>query len=205
MVDRMTDTTRLILAVAASLLVALGAMGAASAQAPAATLPDGEGMQVIVPQGWGLDRRGTQPNVDEVYLTPESGSGRTQEDWLIYREYKGQGGLDPLVVLQQLVQGTAQVCPGMRAGQMQKGQVNGYPAGFVLMSCPNSRRLGRGVVTMVKVISAKDSVYQVERVWYYPPFDVARPPITGTESSSWIQFLSHISVCDTRDSRHPCR
>jgi hypothetical protein len=78
---------------------------------------------------------------------------------------------------------------------LQEGSVNNYP--MLLWQTETTLKSGDQTVNLFLFIQGNDACYFMQRRWNYPTV----PP---TELKLWIDYLKSVSVCDTRDPKHPC-
>ena len=170
-----------------------------------AQAPQGEGMQVRIPPGWKLLDHQTSPQLDYVWYGPAQEREKPIQDLLLYQDIKFPKGLGVDQVIEGLLNDTQRNCPNLTTGNIQMGEMNGYAAAFVVVTCPQYVGSNGGRVSLVLTIGGRDSVYQVQRVWNTPPFQPGTSPIVSAQVDTWTTFLANLKVCDTRyPLQHPC-
>ena len=159
--------------------------------------------------------------------------GDTTDDWLqkiTVEALSGEGLPDPLVYAEGLADEQSDVCNRFSANPVFAGFENGYPTVVHLMECGQSKRTGKALLTMLKVILGNKALYTITRIWRLEPAalavlpdsheansDGANPatakaepvpieplPIDQAELAAWSHTLSKVKVCDTALQAHPC-
>lgn len=189
---------------AAALLAASIAFAPALAQTP--EVRHGEGMDVVLPQGWTAIHTSQTRQLAEVHAVPGNQDPGAWTDLIAYAEYKTLPSASPVAYLEAATENVRERCPRVRPGRIQQGTVNGYPTAFLLMSCPVEPLSQRGEVTLMKVTAGEKSLYLVQRTWRTPAYKGGKPPVPEEQLRAWVDFLKQRIVCDTTEpDRHPCR
>ncbi|MBF0093928.1 MAG: hypothetical protein HQL34_05215 [Alphaproteobacteria bacterium] len=171
---------------------------------PAGAPPAGEGLAVQIPPGWTPLDHVRNAKGEELYLVPPSQNNPNWKDMIAYREVKGYSGGSPKSVLEGSLEAGRQGCPGLVFKPIQEGRVNGYPAAFLTVFCPSDTTGKGGEINLVKVVVGRENLYMVQRTWRTAPFEPTRPPVDSKTIDVWVQYLSRLKPCDTRDPTHPC-
>ena len=183
-----------------------------------------EKLMLEVPAEWVqvVDRTAGNLAIAEYY------PGDTTDDWLqklTVEALSGEGLPDPLVYAEGLADEQGDVCNRFNANPVFAGFENGYPTVVHLMECGQSKRTGKALLTMLKVILGNKALYTITRIWRLEPAavavlpnsDGANPatanaepvpieplPIDQAELAAWSHTLSKVKVCDTALQAHPC-
>ena len=184
-------------------LLLLLALGCASTATTSAS--DTEQLLAQVPEGWVkvIDNQLGNLHVAEYYPAD------TTEDWrqkLSIEALAGDGLPDPLVFTQGMAEEQEKVCNKFTSNVVFAGFENGYATVVQMMECGETKRTGRALVTMMKVILGNQALYTVTRIWRLPVSSNAPVQIAmdKNELAGWSQKLSHIKVCDAALKAHPC-
>jgi hypothetical protein len=71
---------------------------------------------------------------------------------------------------------------------------NGYPTLTSTSTCVRGDRFKS--VTLRKVISGRDALYVVQKVW--------KDPVSSDSWNRWLGYLKRLRLCDDRTAEHPC-
>ena len=106
---------------------------------------------------------------------------------------------------ESLIQFTREACDAIGPSPVTERAVNGYPLAAVSVTCSRGKSSGMGGFVMATVIRGKDAIYAVQRQWRGPAFGHNQSPAFPPDMlRRWSVFFPTISLCDTRDTRHPC-
>ena len=133
--------------------------------------------------------------------------GETGESWTRRISVQAFRGV-PLTVpafLEQAVSNAAAVCEAAAAGPSSLGRVSGLEAGSRTIACGKYKGDGRGTYVLHFVIRGREALYVVSRMWRGAPFGLGEVPVPDGELAEWRAYADAIDVCDTSDSRRPCR
>jgi hypothetical protein len=169
-----------------------------------------EQLLLEVPEGWvqAIDRRTGNLRLAEYY------PAATTESWsekLTVEALSGDNLPDPLVFANGLADEQREVCNDFSDDNIFAGFENAYPSTVHLMQCPQNKKSGRALVTMIKIIKGNEALYTITRIWRFAPMEkdpatgeLAEIPIDHKSVGGWSHVLSKITVCDTALAAHPC-
>lgn len=104
-----------------------------------------------------------------------------------------------------IVRYTQESCEAAGPGPVTERAVNGYPVATVSVACTRGRTSGMGGFVLSVAIKGKEGLYAVQRQWRGPAFARDQNPALPPDLlRQWSAFAQTVSLCDTRDSRHPC-
>jgi hypothetical protein len=174
-----------------AIVLVAGCATAAWAQPPL----QAENLLVAQPTGFKVGHQATQNGNSISEWVPE---GETVENWtqMLTVQVFRQSPLDPTVFLQQIGKQWAEACPGSSAKGILSGQVNGYGVSMQVLRCPKNSATGKPETTAFRAIRGNDALYSVQRAF--------RSNASDKEMNDVMQYLSTVSVCDTRAANHPC-
>lgn len=133
--------------------------------------------------------------------------GETGETWTRRISVQAFRGV-PLTVpdfLDQAVSNAASVCEAAAAGPVSLGRVAGLDAGSRTIACGKYKGDGHGTFVLHFAIRGREAFYVVSRMWRGAPFAQGQVPVPDDELAEWRAYADGIDVCDTSDSRRPCR
>lgn len=125
-------------------------------------------------------------------------SGQTVEDWtdmLTVQIYRG-AKIDAPAFLQDVGKRYVNDCPETTAKGIFTGQTNGYVVSMLLLRCPKNPKTGKPETTAFRIIKGTDALYSVQYAWRSLPSE--------QDVKAAMAILGKATVCDTRDSSHPC-
>lgn len=169
-------------------------------------LPAAAAERLQVPQlpGWKAVANVADAAGEATELIPE---GETAETWsrrITIQAFRGIAVTVP-AFLDQVVQKTAGVCDSAAAGQASLGTVAGAEAGSRTVACGRYKGDGKGSYTLYYVIRGREAFYVVSRSWRGAPFSAGTTPVPADELAGWAAYVNALDLCDTKDSRRPCR
>ena len=187
-------------------LLLLGFYTAALAAAASAS----EQLRLEVPEGWvkGIDRNAGNLRLAEYYpaATPE-----TWTEKLTVEALSGDNLPDPLVFATGLAEEQREVCNDFSDDSIFAGFENGYPSTVHLMQCPQNKRSGRALITMIKIVKGNEALYTITRIWRFAAMEkdpasgeLPEIPIDHESVGGWSHVLSKMTVCDPALAAHPC-
>lgn len=181
---------------------------------------ESEELRAEIPQGWVkvADKKVGSLHVAEYF--PQD----TPEQWqqkLSIEALSGADLPDPLEFAQGLAAEQADVCNDFADNSIFAGFENGYPTVVHMMQCGTSKRTGKALLTMLKVIQGNKALYTITRIWRLEP---STPPAAGAaeepdnankpapakiaiaqdELAAWSATLRRIQVCDFALKAHAC-
>jgi hypothetical protein len=184
-------------------LIALGIFLLAGGSARAQT-QGGEQLFLIPPSGWGIVAHDVRNNTEVTELAP---AGQTAQNWtdkLKVELIQGKPLADVQTILNSLIKAVHEDCDDVGAGPPQIAVENGFDTGMRAVACPQTKETGRGEIGLLKVILGKDRTYVVSRLWSGKPYPKDKIPLPTQTSDEWLAFMGKVTVCDPRDSAHPC-
>jgi hypothetical protein len=96
-------------------------------------------------------------------------------------------------------------CEAAGPGPVNESQNNGYPAATVTVTCTKGPS-GLGSFALVQAIRGREALYVVQRQWRGTAFGKDQNPAFPPDMlKDWGEFARTVGLCDTRDSKHPCR
>ena len=136
---------------------------------------DTEKLMLEVPVEWVqvVDRTVGNLAIAEYY------PGDTTDDWLqkiTVEALAGEGLPDPLVYAEGLADEQNDVCNRFSDNPVFAGFENGYPTVVHLMECGQSKRTGKALLTMLKIILGNKALYTITRIWRLEPAALAVLP-----------------------------
>jgi predicted secreted Zn-dependent protease len=187
----------------ACILVCLLGLAAAPAQAADHT-PAGERLLLAPPTGW-------QPvqlsRTDKMVVTRLYPPGQDEKSWteILTVQIYPKSGQTARQFADSIVQYTRDACEAAGPSAVNEKPVNGYPMASVSVTCSKGKASGQGGFVLVTAIQGKDALYAVQRQWRGAPFGPRDTPAFPPDMlRQWSAFIHNVSLCDTRDSRHPC-
>lgn len=97
-------------------------------------------------------------------------------------------------------------CEAAGPGPVNESQNNGYPIATVTVTCTKGRTSGLGSFALIQAIRGREALYVVQRQWRGPAFGKDQNPAFPPDMlKDWGEFSRTVGLCDTRDSKHPCR
>ena len=179
---------------AAKGLLALAMAGATGVSAQ--VLNDGENLLVDIPPGFVLAHREDTPQGPMEEFIPQ---GQTLDNWgemitlQLFPDWANAAPVAFLTRLSDLLQGA---CPEADAGTIYPLQHGGYPAGLVLLSCPDSPRTGGVESFAAFAISGRERMYVLQYAW--------TRPAGAAEFAQAQAFFEGARLCDTTRADAPC-
>ncbi|MBR9973047.1 hypothetical protein [Magnetospirillum sulfuroxidans] len=172
----------------------------------AVAAPAGAAERLQVPQlvDWKVLSAVADKTGEATELIPADETGETWTRRVSVQAFRGV----PLTVqafLDQAVSNAAGVCEAAAAGPSSLGRVSGYEAGSRTIACGKYKGDGHGTYVLHFVIRGREALYVVSRMWRGAPFGLGAVPVPDAELAQWRAYADAIDVCDTADSRHPCR
>ena len=123
---------------------------------------DSERLSAEVPEHWQkiVDRKVGDLHMVEYY---PPGADEDWEQKLTIESLAGKDLPDPLVYAAGLAEEQQGLCEDFKDNAVFAGFENGYPTTVHVLECGQSKRTGRSVVTMVKIIQGNKSLYTISR------------------------------------------
>ena len=134
-------------------------------QAPAA-----ERMTSRVPFGWVKIQESTTANLHLSEYVPADSPVASDDSlqWqqkISFEAMSAKGLPDPLEFTNGWAQEQASLCDEFRDHPVFSGFENGYPTVVRLLECGRNKRTNRPLVTMIKVVQGKTTLFTVTRIW----------------------------------------
>lgn len=186
------------------LVLALLLTGFASAAWGQNHPPAGERLVMNPPDNW-LPvpvQRGEKVNITRLFPP-----GQSDKQWseMITLQIYANSEKSPRSFIEDVVRYSRDNCEAAGPSPVTEAPTNGYPMARVAVSCSKGRTSGMGGYVLVQAMRGREALYVVQRHWRGAAFDKNNPPSFPPEMlRDWGSFLTSISLCDTRDSRHPC-
>lgn len=188
----------------AALLTAAPALAQTAPPAQPSTT-SGERLLMMVPQNWTPI---TLQKSDKMVVTRLYPPGQTEQSWteiLTIQMYPGSDQT-PRQFMEGVVQHSVNNCVSTGPGPVSESTRNGYPIAIMTVACSKGKTSGQGSVVMVEGIRGRDALYIVQRQWRGAAFGQdGKPSIPQEVLNDWAAFAKSVSLCDTRDGKHPCQ
>lgn len=185
----------------AILAAALLATVPASAQQTGQTM--GERLLMNAPINWSAVpiQRGEKMVVSRLFPPGESPTQWSQA--ITVQMYPGSDQ-SPRSFIEGIISYSRDNCEAAGPGSVTEGQSNGYPAASVTVTCTRGPS-GMGSFVLVQVLRGREALYVVQRQWRGPAFARDQSPALPADMlKDWAEFAKTVSLCDSRDSKHPC-
>lgn len=134
-------------------------------------------------------------------------SGQTPKDYnqaIIVERYVEEHQAPKEHVLSR-AEASRRSCDGVLSSAVDETPINGYKAASIQFSCTKSHRNGKSGVMLVIAIAGRDALHVISLVWLGPPVAVNQlAPIPDHTVAEWSAFAQTITLCDSRDNKHPC-
>lgn len=184
--------------------LALSLLLAASPALAQNTPPAGERLVLNPPDNWQAVsvQRGEKVNITRLFPP-----GQNDKQWseMVTLQIYNNSDKSPRSFIEDVVAYSRDNCEAAGPSPVTEAPTNGYPMARVAVSCSKGRASGHGGYVIVQAMRGREALYVVQRHWRGAPFDKNHPPAFPPEMlREWGAFLSSISLCDTRDTRHPC-
>ena len=182
-----------------SLVMTAALCGAASAQ----TAPP-EHVMARYPAQWVAQAPIRQDRLTVVRLLPPGQTPQDYNEAIIIERYDEEHQAPKDYVLSR-AEASRRSCDGMLAGAVDETPINGYKAASIQFTCTKSHRNAKSGVMMVIAIAGRDALHVLSRVWIGPPVAANQlAPIPDQTVAEWSAFARTITLCDSRDAKHPC-
>lgn len=176
-----------------------------AAPALAQTQPQGgERLLLNPPQGWSPVQ---VQRSDKMVVTRLFAPGEHDKQWtqaITLQMYPGSDQM-PRAFVESIVSYSRDNCEAAGPGPVSEAMSNGYPTATVTVTCTKGRGSGMGSFALVQAIRGKEALYVVQRQWRGPAFTKNQSPnFPPSMLKEWGDFAKTVSLCDSRDQRHPC-
>lgn len=186
-------------------LIAMGCLLLAGFSARAqAQAQGGEQLFLVPPAGWTIVGHEVRGNTEVTELTPPSQTAQNWTDKLKVELIQGKPLADVQTVLNSLIKAVHEDCDDIGAGPPQLAAENGYDTGIRAVACPRTKKEPHGEIGLLKVILGKERTYVISRLWNGKPYEKDKIPLPPQATEEWVGFMSKVTVCDPRDTKHPC-
>jgi hypothetical protein len=175
--------------------LALLALVTIAAAPPPAPQPLGETLVQPTIPGFKLGLSNGNAGGSTQQYVRESESVQSWTDMITVQSIKGRGDWVPGVYLSGYGQTFMKRCPKAQHGRIGTGIANGYPAAILAIQCPMSPDKKPESV-FLRAVQGKDAFYLIQ-------FAIRRIP-SRNEVIAIDGYLQAVTLCDVRDSRHPC-
>ncbi|MGE5476589.1 MAG: hypothetical protein ACM3Q1_08055 [Bacteroidales bacterium] len=163
----------------------------------------GERLLMNAPQGWGAIpiQRGEKMVISRLFPPGENDKQWTQA--ITVQMYPGSDQ-SPRSFVEGIISYSRDNCEAAGPGPVNEGQNNGYPTAVVTVTCTKGPS-GMGGFALVQAIRGRDALYVVQRQWRGPAFARDQnPAFPPNMLKDWGDFAKTVSLCDSRDVKHPC-
>ena len=182
----------------AAVLIGIGTGPAAAQTAPP------ERAEARYPAQWIAQPPVHQDNVTVVRLLPPGQSPQSFSEAVMIERYEAEHRPPKEHVLSR-AEATRRSCDGVLVSAVDETPVNGYKAASVRFTCTRSQRNGMSGAMLVTAVEGRDALHVISRLWIGPPVASNQlVPVPKQTVDEWDAFQRTITVCDIRDSRHPC-
>lgn len=164
----------------------------------------GEQLFLVPPPGWTIVGHDVKNSTEVTELTPPTQSAQNWTDKLKVELVQGKPLADVQTVLTSLIKAVREDCDDIGAGPPQIAVENGYDTGVRAVACPKTKQAPHGEIGLLKVILGKERTYVISRLWSGKPYEKDKIPLPAQATDEWVAFMGKVTVCDPRDSKHPC-
>lgn len=164
----------------------------------------GEQLFVAPPKGWKVGFHDRKGNIDVTEVLPADQTVTEWSEMLTVQVITGKPSKSPQDVLKDQLTDIQQACEDVGAGQASLGVENGFETAMRAVACTKSKQWGKGELNLYKVLAGRDRLYIVSRSWRGEPFTKDHLPLTQEMTTEWLAFMQHVTLCDSRDPKHPC-
>lgn len=164
----------------------------------------GERLLLNAPAGWSAVpvQRGEKMVISRLFPPGESDKQWSQA--ITVQMYPGSEQ-SPRSFVEGIIAYSRDNCEAAGPGPVSETQNNGYPSAVVTVTCTKGRTSGLGSFAMIQAIRGRDALYVVQRQWRGPAFGKNQNPAFPPDMlKEWGDFARTVSLCDNRDSKHPC-
>ncbi len=156
------------------------------------------------PTDWKPQPAVAQGPMTVVQLLPPNASPQAFDEAIVVQRIDGSKE-SPKALVSAQIDGSRKNCEGLQVGPLDEAAINGYKAATVRFACTKSTRTGKSGLMMVVAVAGKDAVHVIQRMWLGAPVGANEPvPVPDTVIAAWDVFAAGVTVCDTRDPKHPC-
>lgn len=177
-------------------LVGLAAIVALMSSTPGLAQLQAENLLAGVPEGFEVGYHASQNGMIIAEFVPK---GETVEAWsrmITVQVFRGLRNADGDQLASNMQQGWEAACTGSDVGRDDAGKVNGYDWVAWHFSCPMNPETNLPETMWLRAVSGADALYVVQYAYRALPSVEREGPAT--------EYLSTISVCDTRRADRPC-
>lgn len=161
-----------------------------------------EQLQLGLPEGWSKAFETRHGSTEITEFLPAGQSLQDWRDMLVLQVQQGKP-VPPEMFLESIPGTLAKHCDNPRAGEVQKGQGNGYAAAFRIVECPLNRLTGKGELSIFLVLQGTGALYAMQRAWQTAPFPGQPVPISREATDEAVAWLRSVTLCDG-SAKHPC-
>ncbi len=164
----------------------------------------GERLLMSAPAGWSAIpiQRGEKMVISRLFPPGESDKQWTQA---ITVQMYPNSEQSARAFIEGIVAYSRDNCEAAGLGPVNEAMTNGYPTAAVTITCTKGRTSGLGSFALVQAIRGREALYAVQRQWRGAPFGRDQNPGFPSEMlKDWADFSRTVSLCDTRNSKHPC-
>ena len=156
------------------------------------------------PAQWVAQAPLRQDRLTVVRLLPPGQTPQDYSEAVIIERYDEEHQPPKDYVLSR-AESSRRTCDGMLSSQVDETPINGYKAASIQFTCTKSHRNGKSGVMMVIAAAGRDALHVVSRVWIGPPVAANQlAPIPDQTIAEWAAFAKTVTLCDSRDAKHPC-
>lgn len=186
-------------------LVAAALLPSAAAQAQS---PGGDGAEryfLGIPPSWSEASRHAAPGAEVVVYVPQGQTARDWTDMLTVQVFRGMTALPAESFYERTRRAYQETCADARAGTMQTGLSNDYPAAFWVLGCGRHGAAGMGETSFFRLVQGDRGLYLAQRAWRTAPYGADEaPPVSPDQQQEAMRLLGSFGVCDPSVAGHPC-
>lgn len=164
----------------------------------------GERLLMNAPVGWSAVpiQRGEKMVISRLF---PPGEGETQWSQAITVQMYPNSEQSARAFVEGIIAYSRDNCEAAGPGPVNEGQSNGYPTASVTITCTKGRTSGLGSFALIQAVRGREALYVVQRQWRGPAFGKNQNPAFPPDMlKEWGEFARTVSLCDTRNSKHPC-
>lgn len=110
--------------------------------------------------------------------------------------FKGMTNVPPQNYVNNIAQQWKSTCADSTDVKVHEGMENGYPVLIWLFECPLNTQTGKPESMYMKVISGRDSLYNVQYAY--------RSALSKQQVNPTMAYLKTVAVCDARRPESAC-
>lgn len=161
----------------------------------AAELKD-ETLLTNLPPGYKVDFHAKRGNLITTEMVPRNESVKNWTEMVTVQVFLGAKNAALKQYQVHMEKTWLGVCKGGKTLPITNGEENGYLFALWALSCPLNPTTRKPEFTWFKAIQGNDSLYIVQKAFKFEP--------SKEQTAQWMQYLSKVSVCDTRLPDRDC-